>query len=113
MEYANRYESRGRKAVATRIDEAIALLNQYTNEEHQQARAKGAPLNVRHIDGQATLFRGDHPDGSQWAGFSPKAVTAARAKVRAVADAASRPLVDARAKIARVKAAARAELEAS
>lgn len=97
------------------MDQATTLLNGFSLEEIREAKESGAAISVRFVGPERTptVFRGEHPEGSRWAGFSPAEVLRAKAKVRAVAIAASKPRQDALARIAAAKRLANEAFEAS
>jgi hypothetical protein len=92
-----------RRSTRERMDEAGKLLDTVSKHEHAAARSAGEAYNVRFIgtDATATLFRGTERVDSRYAGIPSAEIRAARAKVAAIRDAASRPMVDARARVAK------------
>jgi hypothetical protein len=84
--------------------EAREILDQFTKAEHREARAAGRPINVRFVDGVATLFRGDLPADLP---DDPRAIAMAKAvlKIKRLQLEAVAPLRAARAKIEAIKAA--------
>jgi hypothetical protein len=101
------------RSTKQRMNEAGELLATIPKHEHAAARAAGEAYCVRFVGPSAepTLFRGTERVDSRWGSATSAEIRAARAKVRRVAEAGSRPYVDALAKIARYKAIAAAAWE--